>query len=197
MGELVSIKRKDIIYHILDMEWELFKSVKTVVPADCQQQPNVFKQIRSSIFETWTEEMLNSYMNDLLEAKEAGRNPFVEKYARMDGLLPPLKSNPLIDKIVNIEEKWQKEIEDRYPFLYQTVCRSISESPDGRSLSHYLRMELETYGDKTLKLYYEHVNDAFERGENLAIRSLELLIKRSGFSSLEQAESTLRKRSAS
>jgi len=193
MGNLINIRKRDIIEHILEIEWEMFKNVKTVIPAECQQDPNIFKEIRASIFETWTEETLNSYMDDLLKAKETGKNPFIEKYAKMDGLLPLLKSNHLIDRIVDIEEKWQKEIEERYPFLYHTVCRNVSESPDGRNFSYYLRSELETYGEKTLKLYHQHIVDAFEKGENLAIKSLELLMKRSGFSSLEQAEMILKK----
>lgn len=194
MGELLNIKRKDIIEHILEIEWEMFKNVKTAVPAAFQQDPGSFKEIRRSIFETWTEEMLSSYMDDLLTAKEVGRNPFIEKYARMDGLLPPLKSDCIIDRIVHIEERWQREIEEKYPSLYKTVCRNVSESPDGRNFSHYLRSELETYGDKTLKLYYKHIKKAAEKGQNLAIKSLELLVRRSGFESMEQAETILRER---
>lgn len=194
MGELLNIKRKDIIEHILEIEWEMFKNVKTAVPAAFQQDPGSFKEIRRSIFETWTEEMLSSYMDDLLTAKEVGRNPFIEKYARMDGLLPPLKSDYIIDRIVHIEERWQREIEEKYPSLYKTVCRNVSESPDGRNFSHYLRSELETYGDKTLKLYYKHIKKAAEKGQNLAIKSLELLVRRSGFESMEQAETILRER---
>jgi len=192
MGDVLNIRKRDIIEHILKIEWEMFRSVKTRVPAECQQDFNSFREIRASIFETWTEEMLNSYIADLLKAKETGKNPFVEKYAKMDGLLPLSRSNPLIDRIVDIEEKWQKEIEEKYPFLYHRVCRNVSETPDGRSFSYYLRSELETYGDNTLRLYYQHIVDAFEKGENLAIKSLELLIKKSGFSSLEQAEAILK-----
>lgn len=193
MAEVIEIEKSFLIDQILNIEWEMFKQVRTSVASPCQQDPTSFKEIRRSIFETWTKEMLDSYLSDLIEARKNGRNLFTEKYGRMDGLLPPLKHNPIIEQIVRIEEQWQKEIKERYPALYWNVCRDISDSPDNRGFSHYLACELETYGEKTLKLYYQHVKDAFERGENLAIKSLEILVKKSGFSSLEHAEALLKK----
>jgi hypothetical protein len=192
MAKIVEVVKDYIIEQILNIEWEMFKNVKTVVPAPCQQDENSLRNIRKSIFEKWTEELLRSYLSDLINMKKEGRNPFTEKYGRMDGILPPLKDNPLIDEIVKIEEAWQREIKEKYPALYNTVCRDVSESPDNRSFSHYLRCELETYGDKTLELYYKHVKDAFENKQNLAIKSLELLVKKNGFSGLTEAETYLK-----
>ncbi len=190
-GELLN-DRNYIINRILEIEWKMFKNVKTAIPSPCQQNKDFFINIRRSIFETWSEKLLRSYLNDLIEMKKTGRNPFIEKYGRMDGLLPPLKNSPLIKEIVKIEETWQKEIKEKYPTLYNTVCRDVSE-PDNRGFSHYLACELETYGDETLKLYYEHVKDALEKGQNLAIKSLEILVKKSGFPGLKEAEEALKK----
>ncbi len=192
MGKLLNISKLDLIKKILDIEWDMFKCIRPINPADCQRHYNTFIEIRSSIFETWTEEMLNSYMRDLIMAKQKGRNLLMEKYAKMDGLLTSTSINPIIDKIVEIEEKWQKEIEQKYPALYYTVCRD-TESTNNRNFSLYLKSELETYGDNTLKLYYHHVITAYEKGENLAIKSLYILVKRSGFTNLEHAESILKK----
>jgi len=96
--------QQDTIKKILDVEWDMFQRVKsTGGPAPCQSAPDTFKKIRGSIFETWSPGMLASYLEDLKQAVDEGRNPLAEKYARMDNLIPSMSRNPLIDKIVEIE----------------------------------------------------------------------------------------------
>jgi hypothetical protein len=132
--------------------------------------------------------MLQSYLNDLKTAQNQGRNLLTEKYARMDNLIKPLKNNPLIEKIVAIETKWQAEILELYPALYGVVCRSTDPASDGSNFSVYQRCELETYGDQTIALYYQQVQSAAENKDNLAMRMLLQLVKKGGFEDLNQAE---------
>lgn len=186
---------KDIINQIIDIEWDMFQRVKSAEPVVCQTQPDTFRGVRCSIYEAWTAEMLKSYLKDLKIGRRIGRNFLTEKYARMDGIIPPINLNPLIDQIVIIEEKWQKEMQDRYPAIYNRVCRNVSSAQDGSNFEVYLRSELETYGDRTIELYFEHVQKAWRKGENLSLKSLQKLVRKGGYRNLDHAEEVLKENS--
>lgn len=173
---------------IVELEWQMFSQVHSQYPVSCQQNPDVFKAVRSSIFEVWPEELLSAYLDELKSAQKAGRNLLTEKYARMDKLIPPRTTNPLIPKIVEIELAWQMELQENYPALYQRVCRLNSGAEDGSNFAVYLACELETYGGSTIDLYYHWVREVAERGENVSIQMLETLVLRGGFQNLAQAE---------
>lgn len=136
--------------------------------------------------------MLESYLNDLLEADSKGRNLLAEKYARMDNQIPPLSNNPLIDIIVTIEGNWQEELERRYPALYRRCCRSMDETGDGRNFGVYLGCELETYSNHTLKLYFANIETALAANRNLAVEALHQLVLKNGFRDLDHAEAVLK-----
>lgn len=169
----------------------MFVHVKSAQHAPCQSAPDNFKMIRSSLFETWTGEMLSSYLDDLREAQTYSRNLLTEKYARMDNLIPPLTNNPLIGKIVAIESEWQSELNRRFPALYRRCCRSMDQTGDGKNFSIYLGCELETYGDRTLQLYFENLTNAKDQNRNLAIESLQRLVCKNGYRDLAHAEQEL------
>lgn len=166
----------------------MFVQVKSSHPAACQSAPDNFRAIRGNEFDSWSEEMLESYLGQLLDAKAQGRNLLTEKYARMDNLIPPLTDNPLIDDIVAISERWQREMQQRYPALYRTCCRGTDPTGDGSNFSVYLRGELETYGDRTVDLYYRNVKTADDRNENLSILALQRLVQKGGYRDLDEAE---------
>lgn len=180
--------RNQIISAIVSLEWEMFQQVKSAYPVACQNNPGAFQQIRGSIFDYWPIELLNSYRRDLLAAKKTKRNLITEKYARMDNLIPPLKIHPYIERIVAIEAVWQSEIKSLYPALYQRVCRESNKSNNGSNFCVYLRSELETYGDQTLKLYYEWVQLALKKNQNHSLDMLQALVQKGGFESVAQAE---------
>lgn len=180
-----------LINHVLEAEWHMFVHVRSARHAPCQSAPVNFKTIRSSLFETWTQPMLASYLADLEQAETDGRNLLAEKYARMDNLIPPLSNSPLIDIIVTIESNWQEELERRYPALYQRCCRSMDETGDGRNFGIYLGCELETYGDHTLQLYFENIEVAIVTNRNLAVEALYRLVRKNGYRDLDHAESVL------
>ena len=184
---------QDLIQRILDIEWDMFRRVKSLTPASCQSSPDAFRKIRGSIYEMWEEDMLASYLDDLKIAQKNGRNLLTEKYARMDNLIPESNSSPFIDKIVQIESEWQVELRNKYPATYNRLCRSTAPAQDGSNFSVYLRSELETYSHKTIKLYYEHVQQAREKGKNIAMLALQKLIKKGGYHDLDHAERCLSK----
>ncbi len=181
-----------LLDHILEAEWQMFVRVRSARHAPCQSAPDNFKTIRSSLFETWTQPMLASYLADLEQAEAIGRNLLAEKYARMDKLIPPLSDSPLIDIIVTVESNWQEELERRYPALYRRCCRSMGETGDGRNFGIYLGCELETYGDRTLQLYFENIEAAVAANRNLAVEALHRLVCKNGYRDVDHAESVLK-----
>ena len=181
-----------LIDSILSLEWAMFQKVKGESPASCQQMPEKFKRIRGSLFGVWSQDALKSYLVDLETATSKEVNFLTQKYARMDNRIPPLKSDPEILKIINdivaIETKWQKEIEIKYPALFNKMGRGTLPTGDGTNFSIYLACELETYSDKTIHLYYLNVMDADQNHVNLALKSLYSLLINQGFQSVNQAE---------
>lgn len=177
-----------LIGAILDAEWGMFQKVNSGTPASCQNNPEAFSKIRGSIFQLWPEQMLEAYLKEIISAAACGRNLLTEKYARMDRLIPAINTNTLIEKIVEIETKWQAELKKTYPALYWKTCRNAGSSDDGSNFSIYLSCELETYGDEVLELYYTWVSEAVQQGKNFSIDMLELLVVKGGFGDLAQAE---------
>lgn len=138
--------------------------------------------------------MLASYLQDLAQAESGGRNLLAEKYARMDNQIPPLSDSPLIGIIVTIESNWQEDLSHRFPALYNRCCRSMDETGDGRNFGIYLGCELETYGDDTLRLYFENIESAISADRNLAVEALDRLVRKNGYRDLDHAETVLTKR---
>lgn len=188
---MISVEKDALLERVLDLEWEMFIRVKSANPAVCQSAPGKFRAVRGSVFMVWTAEMLAAYLEQIESAKVQGRNLLTEKYARMDNLIPPLTDSPYIDEIVEINEIWQRKLEEKYPHLYKRCCRTMEATGDGNNFSIYLRSELETYGDSTLGLYYWNVKNAYDKNLNLSIEALEHLVQKSGYKNLEHAESCL------
>ncbi|MCK5162537.1 MAG: DUF4125 family protein [Desulfobacula sp.] len=186
--EVQKKSREFLIKSILDMELDMFLKVNGEGNASCQEQPDTFKKIRGSIYEFWSDAMLESYFKDLVMAIRNERNLIFEKYARMDNKIPQINDSPKIFKIVDIEQKWQKELQSKYPVIYNHFCRDMNLASDGSNFKVYLASELETYSDNTLDKYYDHVKKAFDNGQNHSIEMLRQLAKKSGIKSLEKLE---------
>jgi hypothetical protein len=201
-------KRK-LIARLVEVEWDMFSKVQNIGGrALCQDDPATFEIMRSSQFIGWSEDALKSYLNDLEEAKKAGRNLPMEKYARMERstspseyakiehLIPPLDSGvpSLVDKIVEIEIEWIEELFERFPYVIGKgrPIRSSQDSQFATSLETYLRGELETYSKRTLLLYYENILDKKSEGINGEEVIYENTVKRYGFKSLEEANKGLK-----
>ncbi|MFA5905480.1 MAG: DUF4125 family protein [Desulfobacula sp.] len=183
--------REFLVKSILDMEFTMFRAVNGDVNGPCQEQPDAFRKIRGSIYDFWSHEMLESYFKDLVIAQRANRNLVFEKYARMDNKIPKINKNPLIEKIVEIEEIWQEELKTKYPAVYCNTCRDSNAAPDGSNFKVYLSSELETYGDNTLENYWTHIKKAYDNKENHSIEMLRELAKKSGIDSLEKLETLM------
>jgi len=123
---------------------------------------------------------LESYLKDLQEALEENRNAMELKYARIDDLIPCLNNNPIIDKIVEVEGRWLKELAERYPLTFKGRAEYAA--------GVYLRSELETYSNETLESYFKDVSKAMEEGRNLTEERYTFIFQQTGYDSIDDVE---------
>ena len=196
--EPMSLKA-ELIRKVLDIEWEMFQSVPVVERTRCQEHREPFDLVRGSMFRTWTEDTLESYHSDLIEARSQPHNFMALKYARMDNLIPSIKENPRINEIIGIESKWQTEVSAKYPHLIilgqtsgycgdeDTACHVTAEV--------YRRCELETFSDFTIEHLYQDICEALNEGRNLAEESYAYIVEGMGYISLDEVEEKAKKAS--
>ena len=190
--------RADFVEEILSIELEMFLSVPTERKSSCQEHPESFKLHRRAQFSAWSDQTLTSYLSDLREAKEQGRNLMTHKYARMQGLIPEAhgganESVRIVDDIVRIHYVWQEEMFRKYP-AFMSGARPIGSVEDtmrATSFETYLRGELDSYSERTLVLLRADMLSMRERGLNMSEEVYEFLVKKLGYSSLADAERTL------
>lgn len=189
---------EELIGEILDREQEMFVSVHARTPAPCQSSPRALRLHRGAQFSSWSEGALRSYRDDLERAAGEGRNLMTLKYARMEGLIPPLHEDPevreRIDRIVSIQVRWQRELAGRFPgLLGRGRPVEDGEAPGGAtSFAAYLRGELETYSAETLARVHRDVTEAEAGGRNLTEGIYRRLVRDLGYRSLEDAEEKIR-----
>lgn len=207
MTEEIS-RKQNLVSELAELEWNFFRHVHNIGgPALCQSQPAVFRLMRTSQFETWSSEVLESYRQDLLCAKAEGRNPLSEKYAYMmehtnpleyahiKCLLPEVSAEAMaeIRKIIDIHLAWKQALRERYPTLQQRG-RPMTSSQDNEyttSVETYLWGELKTYSSKTIHLLLAYTIQAQQEGRNLAEETLTNMVRGYGYPDLATAEAAL------
>ena len=177
--------REELLRAITDIELRMFLAVEPSIPSACQEQPETFKLMRKASFYVLSNETLESYLNDIQEALEENRNLMELKYARIDNLVPCLNNDPIIDKIVEAESRWLKELAERYPLTFKGRADYAAWV--------YLRSELETYSNKTLGLYFKDVSKAMEDGRNLTEERYAFIFQQTGYDSSDAVESERQK----
>jgi len=170
---------QELLKDIIDIEYDMLQQVRTAEPSICKDRPEAFRLMREAYHSVLSTQTLKSYLEDLQKAKDEGRNLLTEKYARMDNLIPPLKTSPLIDNIVKTEVRWMQELSRRYPSVFKGGSTGFKT---------YLSSELETYSDKTLELYFKDVSKAEKEGRNLAEESYTILFQKIGYGSIAEVE---------
>ncbi|MBN1364559.1 MAG: DUF4125 family protein [Syntrophaceae bacterium] len=187
---MMKLANEDIIKKVLALELKMFLSVPSIGQSSCQNYPESFKLHRKAQFSCWSRETLESYLRDLEKANGKGINLMTHKYARMDDLIPPLNSNPLIDAIVGYQCAWQRAMVKKYPGI-MSGGRPLSSAEDSAFLTSfetYLRGELETYSDATLELLNKDILSKKAQGINMAEELYLYLVKEKGYDSLDEAE---------
>lgn len=195
-----------IVDAIVAAEWAMFQEVHNAGGrASCQDDYRTFSINRRSQFLSWSEEAVKSYLADCGAAREKGRNLLTEKYARMmrwtapeeyaaiESVLPPVSEEAaaLTEMIAAVQVPWQQAFADAYPNLggKGRPVRTSDETPGGAaSFETYLRGELLTYSERTLRLYAARLKALQEKGENISLISMRRMVELNGFASLEEAE---------
>ena len=204
MGKIT--EREQRIFDIASAEWELFQQVQnTGGRASCQDDPDTFFKMRMSQWMVYSDEVLQSYWDDLQSACAAGRNPIFEKYGYMmettypeeyaqlkDSLPKPSEAKKeLVEKLVSAHLIWDRWMLEHYPNLRKNgrVLTAGEDSVyEGSSSESYLRGELLTCSERTLTLMWEQTRQACDRGENLLKQIIENETAFYGYQSLEEAE---------
>ncbi len=188
------MEKEKLITQILEIELDMFVSVRSRYPVACQEDPEGFRVMRSAQFVAWSEETLQSYLSDLKNAVDDGRNLMTLKYARMENLIPPLHENPQIDnmlnEIVGVQMAWQKEMFAKYPALMsrgRPLTDSEKQAAD-TSFKTYLRCELETYSLMTLTHHFRDIMVKRSADENMTEEIYVHMVSELGYSDLEEAE---------
>jgi hypothetical protein len=185
MTESEENAHKKLLDRIIEIELDMFLRVRTSEPSACQEHPETFRIMREMNHFFYSNEMLQSYLQDLESALASGRNLLTEKYARMDNLIPSLKRNPLIAEIVKIEQEWMNDLQTRYPLTFKNPVERFS---------NYLSSELETYSDKSLELLFRDLMKAKHERINLAEERYSHLFQRIGYGSISEVEERNRTR---
>ena len=201
-------KNMDLVERIVELEWKQFDKVKNEGGrASCQDDFTTFSIMRKSQYLTWTDELLESFCNDLLVAENKGWNLIMEKYARMMESTTPEKYEelkkelPVIseeriaiqEEIIKIQVNWMEEFAAKYPKMAGNA-RSIHTEEDthyNTSYETYLRGELGTYSENTFILYGRFITGLLKENRNLAYETMTNTAKLYGYESVEEAESRI------
>ncbi len=195
---------------IVDLEWDLFDKVKNEGGrADCQDNWGTFSIMRRSQYYTWPEELLTTLLADFEEKAKNGRNVITEKYGYMMESTVPDEFKEIKDKLPEISEQkkqvmeaiigiqvgWMEEFAKGHPKM-ATNARAIhtkDDTPYMTSYETYLRGELSTYDDETLKMYGQFIVTLYNNGENLAEKIMTITSYYYGYESVEACEKALSK----
>lgn len=202
---------KSVLNKIISLEWDMFQAVNEGGPrAGCQEDRSTFEGMRRGQFESWSNDVCQSYLEDLLNAVLGGRNLVTEKYIHMMKYSSPAQYAALKENIHMPDEeavKLAQEISDKmlsqtaelfekYPYVSGSgrPMRSISDFSGVTSIETYQLGELYTYSKSTLRLLNQHLLRLEKDGISLARCILENSVKYYGYKTLEDAEAATKAR---
>lgn len=175
------VSKEEKIQKIISIEWAMFDWVnKGKARAFCQDDPETFLTMRQSQFDAWSEELVDSYLSDLLVADAKGSNLIELKYLYMmcgihleefmkQANYPEEEKRVITEKIMKIMNAWSEQVMREFPTL-QLYSRPLSSMADYKgtvSIETYQRCELLTYSLDTLKLFYDYILQLQKENKNL------------------------------
>ena len=152
-------------------------------PSGCQEHPDAFCAARKMSHAVQSEQYLKSYLNDLEEAKQQGRNIMTEKYAHMENLIPRTNHDNRIEIIVSLEGAWYDEVTVLYPHIVSPQSKE--------NFRLYLTCELQTLSPQSLMYYQENIMEARNQKRNLVHERYENLMNSLNLPSLAEREAQL------
>ena len=199
--------KEELVEQIILKEWKMFDAVNNVGGrASCQDDYRTFHIMRGSQYSAWNEKTLQSYHNDLEKAGEDGRNLVSEKYGFMmeythpeeyqaiAGMLTPVgpQKQACIEKIAEIYLQQTEEFMKEYPkFLRRTRPVHADGDPYFTSIETYLKGELKTYSEETLRSYLEYLHELRGEGKKIVYMIFENEVRDYGYGSLAEAEKSM------
>jgi len=196
----------ELIKTIIDAEWEMFHNVNGEERTSCQNNQKQFIMMRESQFKAWSEEACSSYLQDLKDAKAAGRSLLRDKYIWMmkstapedfeelKSELPEVseKKESLINELSEILLKQTEKMRREYPML-AVGARPLyaSEEQDWPSVETYQKGELLTYSEKTVEALLKHVKELEAKGVDMALEIQKNITESYGYKDMSDAEFVL------
>lgn len=193
--------KEKIIDEIIEREWSYFSKLNNIGgKAECQNNKEDFIIMRKAQWLTFNLETLSSYLDDL----KAKINPVFQKYAEMmrnnmpdeyeniEIFLDKISESKkgIVGQIMNIYMKWEEEFFEKFP-IYSSMGRPLYSNLDtfeDTSVETYLRGELYSYSEKTLKIYFDYILEMKNKKINLAIQNMDYLAKLQGFENSMEVE---------
>lgn len=197
------------IEEIIKREWQMFQKVNNIGGrADCQDDYETFYIMRRSQYESWSEKMVDVYLDFIRRSDDAGRNLVEEKYARMmaytdihyynkhlrNRLTPiPLENYRIINDIMKILLPWEDQLAASYPKLagYGRPVHSEDDKYGFTSMETYARGEMETYPQHLLLLYLDYIKDLHAQGLSLSEKVMTAMVRQYGYESIRAAEESI------
>lgn len=202
-------EKKLKIEKIIDIEWQMFQKVENIGGrASCQDDFETFYIMRFSQYGSWSDEMVDFYLDFAEDALRRGRNLVSEKYARMmkfthpeyykreiESFLPPISAECLllIDEIASAMVGWETDFSRLYPKL-SGAGRPITSDVDisgFTSMETYARGELSTYPVELLRLYSEYIDRLLREGKSLSLINQQIMVELYGYDTIKEAEDSL------
>ena len=187
-------KKESLINTIIDIERDMFIAVPTNDMCRCKEDSDSFRTHRMAQFIPWSLKTLESYFNDLELAQQAGLNLMHQKYAIMNNQIKGQVGDYILDKILDIQLKWQRTVIEKYPNIMRRARPLLSsvDTDDFTSFETYLHGELQTYSQRTLSCLYEDLIIKLDQGINMSEEIYSFLAIYSGYSSLQEAEMAMK-----
>ncbi len=199
-----------LINKIISKEWDMFTNVnKGLAVADCQEDPLTFNGMRKAQFSVWSNDALQSYLNDLNNAENHNRNLMAEKYIHMMKKTAPTEYIVLLrtfefpgEGILKLAEKINKKLMEQTKILHidyscvTSMGRPLESTSDDKyntSIETYQLGELFTYSEKTLDLLKKHIDYMDKKGVSFAQEVLENTVNYWGYDNLETAETAMKR----
>ena len=203
-------EKQSVIDKIVSMEWAMFIAVNEgEARAACQEDRVTFDGMREAQFDAWPLEAVKSYQDDLLNARQCGRNLVEEKYIHMMENTEPSRYAVLLARITVPSEAVRSLAREVADILLEQTRILFEDYPyvsgNGRplysaldysdiSVETYQFSELLTYSEKTLSTLSEHIKTLENSCTSLARVILENTVRFYGYESLDTAEKAAKER---
>lgn len=195
----------EVIDTIVRLEWEDFSRVlEEEGRAPCQRRPDVFARMRRAMLGTWSAELLDAHLEDVENARGAGRSPMTEKLAWMGEAtgsprfraaaamlpMPPYETFERIERAVKLHLVWQARAGALFPRLTSGGRPLLTEDDGGGTASFEtcLRGELRTYSPRSIEVFERYALACWRDGVNLAVWELDNVARSYGFADAAEAE---------